>query len=344
MPRLMVTDGYRDRLVTTYDYDGVFTTEVVNEFAKKQLFPNAIAEEHGWNHLGCREWWVRGYGHQPQYILFVADPDEGRFHFGFEDRIKKIVQRAGKDILKREVLSVSNKEGHANFVTNVDCAVQKYLESALTHLIPASKFIGEEKEEQKLTDDLTWIVDPVDGTTNLIHDYRTSAISVALCENKEPIIGIIWQPFTKEWFYAEKGKGAFLNGRQIHVAENDFSDALVAIGTAPYYEELEETSILMAGEFLHCCADIRRSGSAAIDLANLAAGRTDAYFEMRLKPWDYAAGSLIVQEAGGEVRMPLLGTGMDFDQSTAIVAATPRILDQVMEVFWKYNKKQSDGI
>jgi len=344
MSRLMVTDGYRDRLVTTYDYDGVFTTEVVNEFAKKQLFPNAIAEEYGWNHLGCREWWVRGYGHKPQYILFVAAPDEGRFHFGFEDRIKKIIQRAGKDLLKREVSSVTNKEGHANFVTNVDCAVQKYLESALTHLIPASKFIGEEKEEQKLTDDLTWIVDPVDGTTNLIHDYRTSAISVALCENKEPIIGIIWQPFTKEWFYAEKGKGAFLNGRQIHVAETDFSDALVAIGTAPYYEELEETSLLMAREFLHCCADIRRSGSAAIDLANLAAGRTDAYFEMRLKPWDYAAGSLIVQEAGGEVRMPLLGTEMDFDQSTAIVAATPTILDQVMEVYWKYNKKQSDGM
>ena len=171
----------------------------------------------------------------------------------------------------------------------------------------------------------------------MIHDYRVSAVSIALCENRKPVIGLVWQPYLKEMFYAQAGKGAFLNDGQIRVAETPFSDALIAIGTAPYYQELEETSIAMAGEFLHRCADIRRSGSAAIDLANMAAGRTDAFFEMRLKPWDYAAGSLIVKEAGGEVYMPLVGEDMDYDQSTAIVAATPAVKDQVMEVFWKYN-------
>ena len=239
--------------------------------------------------------------------------------------------------LQRQLTSISSKEGHANYVTNIDCMVQEYLEKALLQLLPGSLFIGEEKENQKLTDAPTWIVDPLDGTTNMIHDYRVSAVSIALCENRKPVIGLVWQPYLKEMFYAQAGKGAFLNDGPIRVAETPFSDALIAIGTAPYYQELEETSIAMAGEFLHRCADIRRSGSAAIDLANMAAGRTDAFFEMRLKPWDYAAGSLIVKEAGGEVYMPLVGEDMDYDQSTAIVAATPAVKDQVMEVFWKYN-------
>jgi myo-inositol-1(or 4)-monophosphatase len=123
------------------------------------------------------------------------------------------------------------------------------------------------------------------------------------------------------------------------VSERSFDKALVAFGTAPYHTELAEKSMRLALAYLHTCADVRRSGSAAIDLAWLACGRHDAFFELNLKPWDYAAGSLIVREAGGEVRMPLLGTEMDFDRSTAIVAATPKVLDQVMEVFWKYNKK-----
>ena len=239
--------------------------------------------------------------------------------------------------LRRELTSISSKEGHANYVTNIDCMVEEYLEKALIQLLPGSLFIGEEKENQRLTDVPTWIVDPLDGTTNLIHDYRISAVSIALCENRKPAVGLVWQPYSKEMFYAEAGKGAFLNDRPIRVAENSFTDALIAIGTSPYYEELEETSIAMAGEFLHRCADIRRSGSAAMDLASLAAGRIDAFFEMRLKPWDYAAGSLIVQEAGGEVCMPLVRGDMDYDQSTAIVAATPAVMDQVMEVFRKYN-------
>lgn len=261
-----------------------------------------------------------------------------------QQRLKLIAQKAGRLFLRRQLTSVSSKEGHANYVTNIDCMVQEFLEKALLRLLPGSLFIGEEKENQKLTDAPTWIVDPLDGTTNLIHDYRMSAVSIALCENRKPVIGLVWQPYSKEMFYAEKGNGAFLNDRSIHVSETPFCDALVAIGTAPYYEELEETSIAMTGEFLHRCADIRRSGSAAIDLTSLAAGRTDAYFEMRLKPWDYAAGSLIVQEAGGEIRMPLVGNEMDFDQSTAIVAASPAVMDQVMEVFWKHNEKRGERL
>ena len=246
-----------------------------------------------------------------------------------------IAKKAGRSFLKRQMTSVVAKEGHANFVTNIDCLVQEYLEKALLRLLPGSMFIGEEKTNQALTDAPTWIVDPLDGTTNMIHDYRLSAVSIALCRKKKPVIGLIWQPYTKELFYAEAGSGVFLNNQPIHVSETAYSMALVAVGTAPYYEELEKASMAMAYDFLHECADIRRSGSAAMDLAYLACGRHDIFFEMKLKPWDYAAGSLIVREAGGKFAMPLFDD-VNYDRSTAILAANPQCLGKALEVFRRH--------
>ena len=253
-----------------------------------------------------------------------------------------IAKKAGEFFLRRELTQISSKEGHANYVTNIDCMVQEYLEEALTRLVPGSLFIGEEQENQHLTETPTWIVDPLDGTTNLIRDYRMSAVSVALCVDREPVTGVIWQPYMKELFYAEKEKGAFLNGEKITVADTPFSRALVAFGTAPYYEELEEKSFRIAAEFMHSCADIRRSGSAAVDLAYLACGRHDVFFEMRLKPWDYAAGSLIVQEAGGRMVMPL-ADGLNYDLSTAILAANPACIEKALDVFRRHGAVSGRG-
>ena len=247
-----------------------------------------------------------------------------------EDLIR-IVKEAGAFFLERELTTVTSKEGHANYVTNIDCRVQAFLEEKLCGLLPGSKFIGEEKENRALTDEPTWIVDPLDGTTNMIHDYHLSAVSVALCRQKKPAIGVIWQPYTEELFYAEADSGAFLNGRPIHVSDTPFEEALVAIGTSPYYERLQEAGMAMAAEFLRLCADIRRSGSAALDLANLACGRHDVFCELSLKPWDYAAGSLIVQEAGGCVVTPF-EQEMDYDRTAAILAAAPGCLDKALEV------------
>ena len=260
-----------------------------------------------------------------------------------KNELIKIAQEAGVFFQKEELTRVDCKEGHANYVTNIDCKVQAFLEEKLLQLLPGSEFIGEEKENQALSDTATWIVDPLDGTTNMIHDYRLSAVSIALCRNKKPVIGLIWQPFTKELFYAETGRGAFLNERQIHVSDVPFEDALVAFGTAPYYEELEDAGMRLANGFLHECADIRRSGSSAMDLAYLACGRHEVFFEMRLKPWDYAAGSLIVQEAGGMVLMPLAGGEMNYDLSTAILAATPSCLSGAQKIFQKLSFELQDG-
>ena len=251
-----------------------------------------------------------------------------------EDLIR-IVKEAGAFFLERQLTSVTSKEGHANYVTNIDCRVQAFLEEKLCGLLPGSKFIGEEKENRALTDEPTWIVDPLDGTTNMIHDYHLSAVSVALCKQKKPVTGLIWQPYTEELFYAEAGSGAFLNGRPIRVSDTPFGEALVAIGTSPYYERLQEAGMAMAAEFLRLCADIRRSGSAALDLAYLACGRHDVFCELSLKPWDYAAGSLIVQEAGGCVVMPF-EQGMDYDRTAAILAAAPGCLNRALEVVGRH--------
>ena len=265
--------------------------------------------------------------------MMGPEPTKNRRGKTVKSRLIQIAQEAGAFFRREELTDVVSKEGHANYVTNIDCRVQAFLEVELPALLPGSEFIGEEKENRALTDAATWIVDPLDGTTNMIHDYRMSAVSIALCRNKKPVIGLVWQPFTQELFYAEAGAGAFLNDRPIHVSDTPFRNALVAVGTAPYYEELEETGMKLAGEFLHQCADIRRSGSAALDLAYLACGRHDIFFELRLKPWDYAAGSLIVQEAGGEVQMPLAGGGMDYGLSTAVLSANPLCMPGALEVF-----------
>ncbi len=246
-----------------------------------------------------------------------------------------IAGEAGKMILQRPMTSITAKEGHANYVTNIDCMVQEYLEKSLLQLLPGSLFIGEEKENRALTDAQTWVVDPLDGTTNMIHDYHMSAVSIALCREKKPVLGLILQPYTQELFYAEAGSGAFLNDCPIHVSDTEYSEALVAVGTAPYYEELEKAGMAIASGFLHECADLRRSGSAAMDLAYLACGRHDVFFEMRLKPWDYAAGSLIVQEAGGKFAMPLANE-VNYDLSTAILAANSVCMDKALEMFRRH--------
>ena len=252
------------------------------------------------------------------------------------EELMRIAENAGNLFSSRTLSRIDQKEGHANFVTNIDREVEEYLQQALIDLVPGSQIIGEEKENSALTDALTWIVDPVDGTTNLIHDYRCSAVSIALCENQKPVTGLIWQPYMKEMFYAEAGKGATMNGNPIHVSEHPFDKALIAFGTAPYHAELAEKSMKLALAFLHSCADVRRSGSAAIDLAYLACGRHDTFFELNLKPWDYAAGSLIVQEAGGIVSQPLDSGDLMYDRSTAILASSAVIFTEVVDIFMKH--------
>ena len=215
------------------------------------------------------------------------------------NKIADIAREAGKIMLSFHHAATHRKEGHFNYVTDADVQVQSFLKSALLPLFPGARFFAEEQENEALTDAPTFVVDPIDGTLNFMRGRNCSAVSIALLKNKTPVYGVIYNPYADEMFTAERGRGAFLNGKPIRVSAVPLENAMVAFGTSPYDADLSQKTMKAAGLFLQRAGDLRRSGSAALDLCDVACGRADVFFELRLRPWDVAAGSLIVTEAGG---------------------------------------------
>lgn len=219
-------------------------------------------------------------------------------------KIEKIVRECGDIILNadRNEENVEVKSGHGNFVTKYDTMIQAKLKEKLTALVPGSFFYGEEGDDKDdVTKGYAFVVDPIDGTMNFMRDMHISCISVALLKEGKRYIGVVFNPYLDEMFTAETGKGAYLNGKPIHVSALPLSNGLVLFGTCPYYTELHRKTFDMALGYMAVANDVRRCGSAALDLCTIAAGRAELYFELVLSPWDYAAGSLIVEEAGGKV-------------------------------------------
>ncbi len=241
------------------------------------------------------------------------------------EEIMEVVKDCGLFILNadRRKSHIVSKEGHANFVTEYDKKVQNMLKTELLRLLPGSVFIGEEETPGTSNtipeNGYAFIVDPIDGTTNFIKDYKASCISVALIKNGKQYIGIVYNPYLDEMFYAKEGEGAYLNGVRIHVSDKTLAEGLVAFGTSPYYDGLRDKTFEMAKYYFDRSMDIRRSGSAALDLCTVACGRTELFFEMRLQPWDFAAGGLIVQEAGGKVTT-VEGGELKLDSASSIIA------------------------
>ena len=238
------------------------------------------------------------------------------------NEIGLLVKECGKVILNadREKMAINIKSGVADLVTEYDKNIQKQLEIGLKKILPEAKFIGEEASNDELTDDgFAFIVDPIDGTTNFVKDYHISAISVALLKGKEVVAGIVYNPYLDEMFYAIKSQGAFCNGKKISVSSQPLSNALVLFGSSPYDKNLFPKTIEILSEYFYKVLDIRRSGSAALDLCSVACGRAELYFELQTSPWDFAAGKLIVEEAGGSVTT-LAGTPLSFDRKTSILA------------------------
>ena len=247
------------------------------------------------------------------------------------DILDKIVRNAGKIMLGVDGVdgdgAICEKSGDANYVTVFDVKVQNYLINEIKKVFPDAVFMAEEQDNDPsvLQGEHCFIIDPIDGTTNFIKNYKQSSISVAMFSEGKAVLGIIYNPYLDELFSATLDNGAFLNGKRIHVSGREFSDAVIGIGTSPYYkEELgKKTFDSLYNVFIHC-ADIRRTGSAAIDLSNLAMGRIDGFFEMRLSPWDIAAGYIIVKEAGGVIT-DQNGNDIDFSIPSAVVAGSSKI-------------------
>ena len=238
--------------------------------------------------------------------------------------------------------SIHEKSGDsANLVTVYDIAVQEFLLSEIKKNIPDACFIAEEKENdaEVLKAKYCFIIDPIDGTANFAHDYRHSCISLALFSYGEAVFCVIYDPYQKEIFSAEKGKGAYLNGNRITVSDRDVPHSIVAFGTSPYYKDkLADMTFGLCRALFMKCSDLRRSGSAALDLAYVAAGRNDMFFECVLSPWDIAAGSLLIREAGGIIS-DMEGNELAFDKPSPVIAASPRVYDALLETVKSLNRE-----
>lgn len=218
----------------------------------------------------------------------------------------------------------------SDFVTYVDKESEKLIINNIRDKFPDHHFLAEESLKDTDGHEYRWIIDPLDGTTNFIHSYPAFSVSIALEHNGEIITGVIFDPQKKELFTAEKGKGAFLNSQPIRVSGiTDTSSSLVATGFPFKRKGLVDEYLKAFKNILFRVSDIRRAGSAALDLAHLACGRCEAFFEIGLSPWDIAAGIILIKEAGGVVTD--FGGGNKYMTTGNIVAGSPAIHPEILE-------------
>ena len=219
-----------------------------------------------------------------------------------------------------EKIEAKEKTGPEDLVTNYDRLVQSHLEQKLRALLPEAGFLGEEGLRVRSEDGAVFIIDPIDGTMNFSRGYQRSCISVALARGDRMELGVVYDPYQEELFWAQRGKGAFLNGRPIRVSKRPLEAGLVMFGTSPYYRAIADRTFALARALFDRSLDVRRSGSAAIDLCAVAAGRAEVFYEILLSPWDYAAAGLILEEAGGVIGS-LEGGEVSLTERSSVLAA-----------------------
>jgi myo-inositol-1(or 4)-monophosphatase len=222
-------------------------------------------------------------------------------------------------------------KGEINLVTEGDKISEKMITSRINQLFPDHDILAEEFTFTNRGSDFRWIIDPLDGTTNYAHGYPFFCVSIALKKLDEIILGVIYNPMLKEMFVAEKGEGAFLNGREIHVSNTiRIAESFLATGFPYDIREDTQNNLNYFNEMIMKARAIRRAGSAALDLAYVAAGRFDGFWELKLNPWDTAAGWLMVEEAGGVVT-DMRGKKY-YLESPIILASNGRIHKEMMDV------------
>lgn len=251
-----------------------------------------------------------------------------------KEKLIQIVKEAGI-ILKDGYFSEKsvNFKAKKDLVTKYDVAVENFLKEKFLKEFTEFNVIAEESDNSDIVFDNSIIVDPIDGTTNFVNQVPHTAISVGVYKNKKPYFGVVYNPILDELYEAEIGKGAFLNGKKIQVSkENNFEKALIATGF-PYTsgtckEDLDDV-MKKIYTILPKCQDIRRLGSAAIDLCYVARGTYEAYYEMNLKAWDVSAGIIILKEAGGKIS-DIKGEEYKLFEDKYIVATNGHIHDDLI--------------
>lgn len=250
----------------------------------------------------------------------------------------QIINRASLDI---GAIEVAQKQ-HNDFVTNVDRAAEAMIIETLRTAYPDHAILAEESGHSELESDYQWIIDPLDGTSNFIHGFPYYCVSIALSHKGVVDQAVVYDPNRNDLFTASRGAGAFLNNRRIRVAQRDrLAEGLIGTGF-PFRDNSNlERYLQLFEQMTKACAGMRRPGAAALDLANVAAGRLDGFFEQSLQPWDIAAGSLMITEAGGIVGNYMGDTGeSDFLEKGEIVAGNAKLYAQMMRILSPYSINQ----
>lgn len=251
-----------------------------------------------------------------------------------------IINRAALDV---ESVRVSQKQVN-DFVTEVDQAAEQIIIETLLGAYPGHAIWAEEsgREHGAQHSEFVWIIDPLDGTTNFIHGLPIYCVSIALAVRGKVEQAVIYDPSRNDLFTATKGRGAYMNNRRIRVAKRTrLKECLISTGFPYRFDDNINHYLHMLGEIMQRTAGLRRPGAAALDLAYVAAGFTDGFFELGLQPWDVAAGSLLITEAGGLVGN--LSGDADFLEQRECLAANPRIYGQLVSVLGKYSKFANAG-
>jgi myo-inositol-1(or 4)-monophosphatase len=239
---------------------------------------------------------------------------------------KVLLENFGK-VTKKEI-EVKSKN---NFVTYVDRLSEEKIVQRILSTFPDHTIVAEESGGQKQNSEYRWIIDPLDGTTNFIQGIPMFAVSIGLEKNGEMLLGVIYEPIRKELFYAEKGKGAYLNDKKFTIADKkNLSECLIATGFPFRIYDLFDDYLKTFSLFMRKTIGIRRAGSAAIDLAYTAIGRFDGFWELGLSPWDIAGGSIIIEEAGGVIT-DVLG-GKNYLSTGNVVAGNKDIHEQMLKI------------
>lgn len=254
------------------------------------------------------------------------------------NKVISIVKLTGNFIRKEAMQFDAQKieyKGLNDMVSYVDKTAEQKLVHNLEKLIPDAGFITEEKTINRTGKTYTWIIDPLDGTTNFIHGIPAYGISVALYEDGFPVVGVVYELNRGEMFYSYKGGVAFMNKKEIRVSVNpDLKSSLLATGF-PYYQFDKQPQYLkLLAEMMQKSHGVRRIGAAAIDLVYTACGRFDAFFEFNLQQWDFAAGCFIVQQAGGEV-FDFAG-GNDYFEKREILATNGKLTAEMLTAIKQY--------
>lgn len=231
--------------------------------------------------------------------------------------------------------SITQKEGYANIVTSSDVAVQDYLIQHLGALLPDCGFLCEEADMHDTQHEYTWIIDPIDGTANYSRGIDQCAICVGLHHQDRIVLSAVYIPRTGEMFHAILGQGAWRNGERIHVSDRPWANSILCTALPVYHKEYADVCSRIITEVFGQINDLRRFGAAAPELCYLAMGRCELYFEYLLSPWDYAAASLILTEAGGCLSA-LDGSPLPMKRGSGVLAAnSPESLERLMGIVMK---------